>query len=707
MELLYNPDVMPEAEIKATFVARQRLIDELVSLIERQPEGAGMQHVVIIAPRGMGKTTVLLMVKFAIKDRGLAERWQAVKFPEESYGVNDLADFWIEVLNLLAAETNDAGLGQRAESLKTRYPNSDDLQEAALAAIKDWRRKHGKRLVLLTDNLDQILKQINDERDNARLRDVLMNDDTVMLVGGATTFFKEARAYDQPLYNFFKIYDLADLKFEQIQELLRRRAERDQIPNFKEVLQANASRLRALEYFTGGNPRLVLMLYRVVTQSDITEVRRGLEKLLDEVTPYYKAKIESLPVQQQKILDHIARVSGKTSEGVTPSAIAAAVRLSANQVSAQLKRLSENGYVRAANLRGRSSYYTLSEPLYALWHQMRFGRETRERMQWLLNFLRVLYTGEERGVESERLTARFREYLSAGRLYEARDVLEHQRYLAEVMEGTPARANAVEHVIRGYLEIKDAETVKNELLATVKLESLSQETLHKLQEAGCLSEEQVIRATATKLPPAVTQQEKEFAEAMASAALSYFGGNPKEALQYLDQALKIKPEDDTAWNNRGVALGYLGRYEEAIASYDQALKIKPDKDKAWYNRGIVYLKKFIKLAQAGAFELAIQDWNEASKSGRKEENQDWPNELSEALLSVARLGQLSFVRQLIAGSDLEERLFPLARAIDYLLTGHEALIEKLSPEVRGIVEEVVAKLRPVTGNPVQQAKWEA
>src|SRR5919106_3267674 len=107
MELLYNPDVMPEAEIKATFVARQRLIDELVSLIERQPEGAGVQHVVIVAPRGMGKTTVLLMVKFALADRGLTEGWQAVKFPEESYGIYDLADFWLEVLNLLAADTGD------------------------------------------------------------------------------------------------------------------------------------------------------------------------------------------------------------------------------------------------------------------------------------------------------------------------------------------------------------------------------------------------------------------------------------------------------------------------------------------------------------------------------------------------------------------------------------------------------------------------
>src|SRR6266508_2773067 len=50
--------------------------------------------------------------------------------------------------------------------------------------------------------------------------------------GGANNFFKEARAYDQPLYNFFKIYDLADLKLAQMQELLRRRARVDRIADF-------------------------------------------------------------------------------------------------------------------------------------------------------------------------------------------------------------------------------------------------------------------------------------------------------------------------------------------------------------------------------------------------------------------------------------------------------------------------------------------
>jgi Cdc6-like AAA superfamily ATPase len=172
MELLYNPDQMPESEVKETFVAREQLLEDLVELIKSQPDGAGVQHAVIIAPRGMGKTTVLLMVKFAVNDCALADKWQAVKFPEESYGIYDLADLWIQTLELIAADTGDAELRRLTNDLKIEYPKNDELQEAAYAAIRYWRRKHGKRLLLLVENFDQILEQINDERDDARLRDV-------------------------------------------------------------------------------------------------------------------------------------------------------------------------------------------------------------------------------------------------------------------------------------------------------------------------------------------------------------------------------------------------------------------------------------------------------------------------------------------------------------------------------------------------------
>ncbi len=41
-----------------------------------------------------------------------------------------------------------------------------------------------------------------------------------------------------------------------------------------------------------------------------------------------------------------------------------------------------------------------------------------------------------------------------------------------------------------------------------------------------------------------------------------------------------------AYNNRGVVLDKLGRYEEALESYDQAIKLNPNHAKAYHNKSI-------------------------------------------------------------------------------------------------------------------------
>lgn len=673
MERLYNPDLMPEEEIKATFVARQGLVDEIVSLIKHQPKGAGVQHAVIIAPRGMGKTTVLLMVRFAIQDTELAEQWQAVQFPEERYNIYDLADFWMEILSHLDEATGNDELQGRVEKLKREYPNNDDLQEAALALIKDWSRKEKKRLIILVDNFDIILEQINDERDNARLRDVLMNDGTMMLIGGATTFFHEARAYDQPLYNFFKIYELPNLKFEQMQELLRRRAEVDKREDFEETLTANRSRLRVLEHFTGGNPRLVLMLYRVVTQSDISEVRLGLEKLLDEVTPYYKSKVESLPPQQRKILDHIARVSSKTNEGLTPTEIAVATRMTPNQASAQLKRLVENGYVQSANLRGRSSYYTLSERLYAIWHQMRFGRNARERMGWLVSILKALYDAEEMGTQSDLLEARLYEHLKDGRVKEAGDTLEHWKYLLEAMKDSPdcAKTNELSSAKAQRADLAIAFKRGQRLVGEDKYDEALQHFDHALNLDGNLAGLWVAKGI-------VLINLKQYEKALAN-----FG-----------HALELDSNIPFAHHYRAVALLNLGKKQEAIDSFNNEPEINLNElgpSSPW--RAMAYVAKYFKYFTDGELGLAKKAWQEIQHFTKPLDDEEINEAASNVLLQTALSGQISFARQLIEDSDTAGYLFPLARAIDYVQTSDEALLEKLSPEVRGVVEEIVAKLR--------------
>jgi tetratricopeptide (TPR) repeat protein len=736
MEFFYNPDLMSEADIKATFVARQSLVDELVNLIKRQPDGAGIQHVVIIAPRGMGKTTVLLVIQFAVKDKGLSEQWQVVRFPEESYNIYDLSDFWLQILQHLATDTKDNELQQQIEKLPSEYPNNEDLQEVAYALIKDWRRKNKKRILILVDNFDQILQQINDERDNARLRDVLMNDGTIMLIGGATTFFHEARAYDQPLYNFFKIENLNDLSFEQMEELLIRRAELDGRKDFDKVLEKQRPKLRALEFFSGGNPRLVLMLYRVITSTKMNDVMDGLEKLLDEVTPYYKAKVEALPPQQRKILDLIARESSRTNEGLTPGEIAKQTRLSPNQASAQLKRLVETGHIRAANLRGRNTYYTLSEKLYAIWHQMRFGRNRREKLQWLVNALNAIFSLRELSDATSRLDTIFKEHFIKGQLKDARDTLEHQLLLTEAMPFSAVRSQTMEKIINHYLQIKEHSSLK-EHLTQETLENLTFETVAELINNKCIDPAEIIKILESR---GISQDEiNNFAATFNSMAKNLEDDNYDGLLKKSELALKIGVKSSTLWFANGYALFNLKKYEKAIISFNKALEIKPDyynalayrgnaflflndyenalidcnqaisidpkKANAWGLKSFFLLKEFSENLLDKKLDLAKQKWIETFNSVRRANFLEQVSEsLNQVLINTAKVEDFDFVKDLISAMGEPNPFFALERAINYLQTKDETLIEKLSPEVRGVVEETIRFLQEKPANENQTSK---
>jgi len=50
----------------------------------------------------------------------------------------------------------------------------------------------------------------------------------------------------------------------------------------------------------------------------------------------------------------------------------------------------------------------------------------------------------------------------------------------------------------------------------------------------------------------------------------------KEAIEWFDRALKIKPDGYNSFRHKGNALRWLERYKEAIECYDRALKIKTD-----------------------------------------------------------------------------------------------------------------------------------
>jgi hypothetical protein len=669
-----------------------------------------------------------------------------VRFPEESYAITDLADFWLAAISHLAYETGDTDLAARGDALRNEYTPSVDLAGAALATLKDWSRQHGRRLLLLVDNLDMVLSQINNTRENARLRDALMNDGTFMLVGGATSFFHEARAYDQPLYNFFKIWYLDALEGGQIDQLLLRRAAADNRTDFEQQLQKNDARIKVLHYFTGGNPRLVLMLYRIIASSDLIDVRRGLEKLLDEVTPYYKAKIESLPPQQRKILDHIARVSARTGSGLTPTEIAAETRLPVNQVTSQLKRLSGLGYVRAANVRARSSWYSLAEPLYAIWHQMRFGRESRERMAWLIEFLKAWYSSREMWDETERLAAQFAELLKVGEKALAAETLDYRQVLVDALDER-FRGSATDRLVNDCLEAVDIDRARN-MVRNEGLAQLCTATLERLAESGLITTREadaeghrrlqlLARLPENPGPEAVLEaldprglplhanpdllyiravalrelgRDEEaaadletcarfvptgLAEALMKAKILLKLSRFREAIGVLSRHADEFESDPTAQAILAISSFKLGDFETATTACESGLARQENQDLRHFLESVSSLRQLVRgPLQMFAFLVGVDSFAEAHQvwNAKLREHLDVAETIAcfEALVNK---GNLRFFRTLIRESKLDDELLPLVIAMDYLETGDRSPLEKLSAEVRPIAEEIVAELQ--------------
>jgi tetratricopeptide (TPR) repeat protein len=80
--------------------------------------------------------------------------------------------------------------------------------------------------------------------------------------------------------------------------------------------------------------------------------------------------------------------------------------------------------------------------------------------------------------------------------------------------------------------------------------------------------------------------------------------DPKKAIEYLNNTIKLQPDYESAYNNRGTAYSDLGQHQRAIQDYDTAIRLKPDRANPYNNRGIAY-------SDLGQHQRAIQDYDTA------------------------------------------------------------------------------------------------
>ena len=530
----YMPQEMPEEELRATFAAREHTLDYLVKSLREQCGSRTLTSYLITGPRGSGKTTIVLMLCLRIReDQELSAAWLPVRFPEELPGITSLRDLLAATLHVMAED----GVPGAAEWDERVAGEMDDEQsrELAVSGLRQIAHDEKRRLVLFVENLDLVFDRGLDEPGQRTLRRLLMDAPFMMIVGTAVKMFEALRVYDEAFFNYFCPVPLDRLDDAQVADVLFRRAEYDGNEEFPKQYERHKGRIKAISRLTGGNPRMVLMLYEAIAHGNLASTVETLRALVDELTPLLKDVLEhQFSDQQSKILDALMR-SGGTA---TPSRIARAARLSLNTVTTQLPRLKAMQVVEVrGGGKGRPAYYTVPDQLFCTWYQMRYLRPGRRRIELFVEVLRVWFEEEERLGRVQRLAQQA--LASTGK--SARDTATALEYFAASLAATPHHAEAQELAVRTWLQTGD------------------------LREAAlALAEDSDIRAA-----------DRSRYEAAAYAGLGRWSREHDDLdteIRALRAAIERSPDHLELHLDLGTALGLSGKHAEAHDHFDRVVR---------------------------------------------------------------------------------------------------------------------------------------
>lgn len=431
--------------------------------LREQIKSGTLSSFAITGPRGSGKSTIIQMVALRIsQDQKLKAAWMPIVFPEEQFNIGSLRDLMAATLQMLVKqEISPAQLW--LEKVEAEANEEQSLQ-LALTGLREITRQQGKRLILFIENLNQLLEECFDDQMKGTFRRLLMSDPFMMVIGSAVHVFESLKSYDEAFFNYFGQVPLGRLTAEEVFDLLKLRALFDGNQDFLRELPLHQSKVRAIVLLSGGNPRLILMLYELLTQRQVTTIVQYLQQLVDELTPLLKHEIENLPPQQRLIIHALMEKGGAAQ----PTDLVGPTRLRLNTITTQLGRLKDAQFVEVlGGGKGRTANYTVPDKLFAVWYQMRYLGKNRRRIELFVEVLRVWFEEEERLVTLRNLASPE----PSGAAQMLRDSATTAEYLAASLKDTQHERLATELCIDQWAKAD----LREAALAYADLSSESQE----------------------------------------------------------------------------------------------------------------------------------------------------------------------------------------------------------------------------------------
>ena len=378
----YNPGFLSDEELVASFCVRTVEFKSLLESLRDSADNSNV-HSLVIGPRGSGKTHLLLRVAAEMRRDPSLSGFYPVVFAEESYEVSSVGEFWLECLDHLAEQAPEEERADLRLSYNDLRSTGDDraLADRCLGAILDFADRHGKRIVLLVENLNMLFADMDDPDAGWRLRHTLQTEPGIVLLGSATSRFDEIDHPDHALYDLFRVITLRPLDTQECVAL------------WEAVTKQTSTALavRPLEILTGGNPRLLAIIALFGAGRSFRDLMDNLLDLVDDHTEYFKSHLESLPALERKVYLSLARLwKPSTSREVADQS-----RLDINKCSALLGRLMERGAVVVVGGTRRRQQYYLTERLYNIYYLLRRDSGSSQAVEALIDFMVCFYSPAE------------------------------------------------------------------------------------------------------------------------------------------------------------------------------------------------------------------------------------------------------------------------------------------------------------------------
>ncbi|HIP83308.1 MAG TPA: tetratricopeptide repeat protein, partial [Desulfocapsa sulfexigens] len=463
---LYRRDLTDPARLCATTIGRQHLLNDLLEKLERRRKKKSGQNHLFIGPRGIGKTHLLTLLEQGINTNAtLKNSYTIIRFPEESNRVLSFADLLLGLIDLLAEVEEDSDFRKLHNKLEIEDQDTVII-DYILPRLKHYHKQSGKILLIMMENLDVLFtQQLKKKQDIHRLRSLLMDNSHIMLIGTAPIFFPALNDVKHPLYDFFDIQIVEELGQEETLALIKVHLQWDKRDDLLQQFEQLKPRILAMHTLTGGNPRLLTMLYELIAEEDLSDIKARFHQMLDRITPFYQERIKDLPPQERALLETIALM--RTGQR-TPVNIARKFRKPRHQTSVLLKRMTDAGYLSVSPhpTDKRSRLYRIKEGFFDIWLAMNESRAQRKHLPYLVEFFALWYADvQTRELKRQQLREKLERLSDVARKNE----LDMLGYLSEASdEGSEKQQTKMELAIR-QLKLGSREEAKVLLKESEKL----------------------------------------------------------------------------------------------------------------------------------------------------------------------------------------------------------------------------------------------